>query len=85
MNSSKTADRCTKCSNEIPWEWVPPLVVSGKPLAGTGLWRSVLWEGLCPGCVDARETERQATRRAQLNGEHFSRLLGGISGATLPS
>lgn len=77
MNTCKTADRCATCSTEIPWEWIPPLVVSGRQLAGTGLWRSVLWEGLCPGCLNARETERQATRCAQISSERFSHLLGG--------
>jgi DNA replication protein DnaC len=48
-----------------------------KPLAGTGVWRSPLREGICSGCMTAEKFKREEAERAQARRGHLVRLLGG--------
>lgn len=73
-----TIDRCKACQKEIPWEQVPPILLGGKPLAGTGVWQSGLLEGLCPACSEALDADRQRQRRSKTVRERLIRLLGGV-------
>jgi DNA replication protein DnaC len=51
--------------------------VSGRPLTGTGVWRSQLTESLCPVCIAALENERRKKLRlAAIRRDHIE-LLGG--------
>ena len=78
MTAFLKIDRCTSCRQETPWEWVPPVLLRGEPLAGTGVWRSALIDGLCPRCADARERARQRERHVQTLREQFIRMVGGV-------
>jgi DNA replication protein DnaC len=54
-------------------EWAPPVVLAGKTLVGTGVWRSALHDGRCEGCQQtlherqAREQHRQRLRHRFIN------------------
>ena len=65
MSAFLKLDACRQCRGEVPWEWVEPVNVCGKTLAGTGVWRSVLVQGLCPSCTATQESEREAQAFAQ--------------------
>jgi phage replication O-like protein O len=41
---------CAGCSRKVPLEWCAAQIVSGRPLAGTGVWRSQLLDDRCPEC-----------------------------------
>jgi DNA replication protein DnaC len=77
MTAFLKIDRCTSCHQESSWEWVPPIPVNGKSLAGTGVWRSQLLEGQCPACFAAIEAQRQQDKRVQVLREGLIQLLGG--------
>jgi DNA replication protein DnaC len=77
MTAFLKIDRCKSCHQETPWEWVPPVPVGGNTLAGTGVWRSALVDGLCIRCVEVLETKHQRERRAHSLREEFTRLVGG--------
>jgi len=62
-------DRCRRCHEEVPLEWVSPIACGRRFLPGTGQWRSQMIDGRCPAC-DAVETER----RDRVRREHFLRL-----------
>ena len=53
------------------------MVLSGRVLAGTGVWRSGLAEGRCPACVAAIETQRRNEQRALAIRGELIELLGG--------
>jgi DNA replication protein DnaC len=78
MTAFLKIDRCKACHQEIPWEWVPPVNLCGRPLAGTGVWRSALVDGLCTKCAETIEGRCQQERRAQTLREQFICLLGGV-------
>lgn len=78
MSAFLKIDRCRGCGQEIPWEWLPPVVLAGRTLTGTGVWRSVLVEGLCPGCCEATAADRERGRRSQRLRDRLIQLLGGI-------
>jgi hypothetical protein len=59
MTAFLKIDRCRVCQKDWPWEWVPPLPLGGKPLAGTGVWRSALIDGCCVSCTESIERERR--------------------------
>jgi DNA replication protein DnaC len=76
MTAFLKIDRCKVCCLEIPWEWVPPVDLRGKLLAGTGVWRSALVDGVCPKCAQAIEERHQQERRTCTLREQFIRELG---------
>jgi len=77
MTAFLKIDRCTACRVETPWEWVPPVSLIGKPLPGTGVWRSQLVGGQCPTCVAAHDIKHKKEQEAQALREGLVRLLGG--------
>src|SRR5258708_2202669 len=78
MTAFLKLDHCRACGRDFPWEWVPPILVCAKPLAGTGVWRSSLIDGLCESCARAVDARRQRERRTHALREQFIRLLGGV-------
>ena len=77
MTAFLKIDRCLECEGEKPWEWVPPVRVSAKTLAGTAVWRSQLIDGLCPACYVNRESNREKEQRVYGLRSELTRLLGG--------
>src|SRR2546425_1819460 len=77
MTAFLKIDHCKFCHQERSWEWVPPIPLGGKPLAGTGVWRSQLSDGLCPKCVAAMEANRRKEQQAEALRERLIQLLGG--------
>jgi len=57
---------------------VPPLILRGKTLAGTGVWRSALVDGRCTACADSIERERQRASEARRLRAEFIQLVGGV-------
>lgn len=70
-------DTCARCGRALPWEWVPAVCLAGKPLAGTGVWRSTLVDHHCATCVQLIEKERQAKAAAERYRNTLVALLGG--------
>ncbi len=77
MTAFLKIDDCNACHRSLPWEWVPAILLNGKPLAGTGVWRSQLTGRLCPTCLAAFEGERQKQQRALAIRKELVQLLGG--------
>ncbi len=77
MTAFLKIDECRHCDRLLPWEWVPATLVNGKALSGTGVWRSTLADGLCPGCQASLEATREQERQAHLRRGELMRLLGG--------
>jgi DNA replication protein DnaC len=77
MSAFLKIDQCQTCSRALPWEWVPAVLLNGRALAGTGVWRSALVEGCCAVCVAAAEAQRQKDRQAFLLRHELVSLLGG--------
>jgi len=78
MTAFLKIDRCKACCQEIPWEWLPPVLLGGRPVAGTGVWRSALMDRLCSGCWERAEAEREGLRRSARQRDRLIELLGGI-------
>lgn len=78
MSAFLKLDRCASCQRDLPWEWVPPVQVAGKSLAGTGVWRSGLVNELCGGCIQERDSVMAKRALAQLKRQRLIRLLGGV-------
>ena len=77
MTAFLKIENCKTCQRALPWEWIPTVLLSGRALAGTGVWRSQLIDGRCPACLAAQaktleDTHRERTRRGELIA-----LLGG--------
>ena len=77
MTAFLKIDDCNSCHRALPWEWVPAILLNGKPLAGTGVWRSQLTGRLCPACLAALESERQKQQCALAMRSDLVQLLGG--------
>ena len=75
MTAFLKIDRCLDCQQEKPWEWVPPILLAGKTLAGTAVWRSQLVDRLCPACHAVRDADREKERRAYALRNELIRLL----------
>src|SRR5579871_1770456 len=65
MTAFLKIDECQSCQRSLPWEWVPALLLNGKPLAGTGVWRSQLIERRCPACQAALERAHEKEKRVR--------------------
>jgi len=77
MTAFLKIDDCTSCHRALPWEWVPAALLSGKALAGTGVWRSQLIRGVCPDCQAALEARREREKRALARRDAVVQLVGG--------
>jgi len=77
MSAFLKIDRCARCLKDLPWEWVPPIDVAGRTLAGTGVWRSGLTDDLCGTCVSEREYQAARQLRNRSKQERLIALLGG--------
>ena len=77
MTAFLKIDECKTCHRSLPWEWVPTVLLSSRRLAGTGVWRSQLADGLCPACIAERETQRQNAQRALAIRKDLVEMLGG--------
>jgi len=71
MHNSPKAEICVRCQTEVSLEWVPIVHGAGKPLAGTGQWRSRLIDGRCSVCsekakADIESHQKQMSRRLRL-------------------
>src|SRR5690348_12389064 len=77
MNAFLKIDDCRRCGRSLPWEWVPAVLLNGKALAGTGVWRSALVEGHCDDCASQLATEDQKKDLARRRREELVALLGG--------
>jgi DNA replication protein DnaC len=77
MSAFLKLDRCTACGSERPWEWVPPVAPNGRPLAGTGVWRSTLVDGRCAPCTEKFEFSQERARLSRNLRERFIRVVGG--------
>ena len=77
MTAFLKIDDCKECHRNLPWEWVPAVLVGGKTLAGTGVWQSQLSDGKCPGCAAALENQRKQEQRELARRHDLVRVLGG--------
>src|SRR5689334_21493978 len=77
MTAFLKIDDCKTCHRSLPWAWLPAVLLGGKSLSGTGVWRSQLTDGLCPACVDARESAQQQKQYALARRRELVQLLGG--------
>jgi DNA replication protein DnaC len=77
MTAFLKIDTCARCRRALPWEWVPAVFLAGKPLAGTGVWRSALSDGHCADCVEQQEADRQKEAAVRLRRSAVVALLGG--------
>src|SRR5262245_16664535 len=77
MSAFLKIDRCQSCRRDLSWEWIPPPTLKGTRLAGTGVWRSTLVDGLCPDCIEADRVRLQNDRRAGALRAQFERIIGG--------
>jgi len=77
MTAFLKIDECHSCKRSLPWEWVPAVLLNGKPLAGTGVWRSQLIERRCRACQAALESAREKEHRDLQCRTELIELLGG--------
>lgn len=77
MSAFLKLDRCLSCHRALPWEWVPPVEVAGRALAGTGLWRSQLIDDLCASCAESRALRESRERLVRDRRNELVRVLGG--------
>jgi DNA replication protein DnaC len=77
MTAFLKIDQCKSCQQAVAWDWLDPVVLRGRQLPGTGVWRSALVDGLCSTCWDRAEATREQTRRSARQREHLIELLGG--------
>jgi DNA replication protein DnaC len=77
MTAFLKIDGCKVCHRQLPWEWVPAIILRAQPMAGTGVWRSQLVEGQCAACLAATEAKHQNDQRAAFRRKKVITLLGG--------
>jgi endogenous inhibitor of DNA gyrase (YacG/DUF329 family) len=78
MTAFLKIDNCATCQHAVPWEFVPAVLLNGRPLAGTGVWRSALVDDRCPTCQATLEEQREQEQRALARRTELIELLGGI-------
>ena len=77
MTAFLKIDECQNCHRSLPWEWVTAVLLNGKPLAGTGVWRSQLIGRRCPPCHADLERAREKEKRVRECRGELVELLGG--------
>ena len=77
MTASRRIDKCSSCNKPRPWEWAPPIVLAGRTLIGTGVWRSSLVNQLCPDCLEKQERQRRDIEHQQKRRLDLVKLFGG--------
>lgn len=77
MTAFLKIDTCNTCRKSLPWEFVPAVLLNGKPMAGTGVWRSQLTDGRCPACQAALDAQHDSEQRAIQLRRELLQLLGG--------
>jgi DNA replication protein DnaC len=77
MTAFLRIDDCKACHRSLPWEWVPAVLLNGKGLPGTGVWRSQLVRGICSACALATEARSRKERQALALRASLVALLGG--------
>jgi len=77
MTAFLKIDECQSCHRSLPWEWVPAVLLNGKSLAGTGVWRSQLTQRRCPACQAALERAHEMENRVRERRRELVELLGG--------
>lgn len=77
MTAFLKIDDCKSCHRGLPWEYVPAVIVNGKSLAGTGVWRSQMPGNICLACTSAAERERRNAALNAANRQRLIQLLGG--------
>jgi DNA replication protein DnaC len=77
MTAFLKIDDCAVCHRSLPWDWVPAVLLNGRPLAGTAVWRSQLLAGQCPDCLAAQQLERQKQQQALILRTQLINVLGG--------
>jgi DNA replication protein DnaC len=77
MSAFLKIDDCTACHRSLPWDFVPAVLLNGKTLAGTAVWRSQLVDGCCPACRAVWEAKRQEEERSRVLRQNLIELLGG--------
>lgn len=76
MAAFLSIDTCGICHRNVPWEFVPAVVVRGPPLAGTGVWHSQLVDGCCPRCVADSLRQQESRQREAASRARFIQLFG---------
>lgn len=77
MTAFLKIDDCEGCHRALPWEWTPAVLLGGRRLAGTGVWRSQLTDGVCPACIAAVEAQQDKQYHALNLRRELVDLLGG--------
>jgi len=77
MTAFLKIDNCQSCQRGLPWEYVSAVVLQGKTLAGTGVWRSQLVDQVCPECDLKRTAEREREKLDLERRKALVELLGG--------
>jgi DNA replication protein DnaC len=77
MTAFLKIDDCKECHRQLPWEWVPAVILRTQPMAGTGVWRSPLIDGRCSACLAASEAKRRGEEHAALLRRRVVTLLKG--------
>src|SRR5437764_995719 len=76
MEISQTLETCLHCGRSSAPNWIPPMKVLGKPLAGTGLWQSPLTDGRCDGCIESARSAEEGVRRRMQMQKRIRSVLG---------
>src|SRR5690242_8953143 len=77
MSAFLEIDNCDECHRSLPWEWIPAILLNGRPLAGTGVWQSQLVAGRCAACLAALEEQSREKHRIAALQQRLVQLLGG--------
>lgn len=77
MSTFLEIEPCKTCQRRIPWEWIPSVLVRGRPLAGTGVWRSSLSDGICASCHNLEQAIESREKQLRQVRQELVGLLGG--------